>query len=220
MCGGGPPAADRATRRHPRVSAESCFLSDLTRFTDSRRAGPDPAGEPPPHTKSNQCTEGAACNIHRSWRGARAAESARLESVCGATHRGFESHSLRQRTGSPREAGSLTVTGPPRRLAGMAAEIRYANNAGVFVAYQVFGDGERDSWSSWTASSRRHHGRRAASGALDATPRIVRTCDPISIGAASGSPTRSHRTRRRHSNSGSRTPWRSSTPPPRRTPLS
>ena len=29
-------------------------------------------------------------------RGARAAESARLESVCGATHRGFESHSLRQ----------------------------------------------------------------------------------------------------------------------------
>ena len=103
----------------------------------------------------------------RSGRGARAAESARLESVCGATHRGFESHSLRQRTGSPREAGSLTVTGPPRRLARMAAEIRYANNAGVFVAYQVFGDGERDSWSSWTASSWRHHGRRAASGALD-----------------------------------------------------
>src|SRR3954453_24069949 len=30
------------------------------------------------------------------WRDARAAESARLESVCGATHRGFESHSLRQ----------------------------------------------------------------------------------------------------------------------------
>ena len=29
------------------------------------------------------------------WRDARAAESARLESVCGATHRGFESHSLR-----------------------------------------------------------------------------------------------------------------------------
>ena len=28
-------------------------------------------------------------------RDARAAESARLESVCGATHRGFESHSLR-----------------------------------------------------------------------------------------------------------------------------
>ena len=32
-------------------------------------------------------------------RGARAAESARLESVCGATHRGFESHSLRNRRG-------------------------------------------------------------------------------------------------------------------------
>ena len=31
-----------------------------------------------------------------TWRGARAAESARLESVCGATHRGFESHPLRQ----------------------------------------------------------------------------------------------------------------------------
>ncbi len=32
----------------------------------------------------------------RTRRDARAAESARLESVCGATHRGFESHSLRQ----------------------------------------------------------------------------------------------------------------------------
>src|SRR5213079_732395 len=31
----------------------------------------------------------------QAWRDARAAESARLESVCGATHRGFESHSLR-----------------------------------------------------------------------------------------------------------------------------
>jgi tRNA(adenine34) deaminase len=30
-----------------------------------------------------------------AWRSARAAESARLESVCGATHRGFESHLLR-----------------------------------------------------------------------------------------------------------------------------
>ena len=29
------------------------------------------------------------------WRSARAAEPARLESVCGATHRGFESHLLR-----------------------------------------------------------------------------------------------------------------------------
>lgn len=29
------------------------------------------------------------------WRSARAAESARLESVCGETHRGFESHLLR-----------------------------------------------------------------------------------------------------------------------------
>ncbi len=34
-----------------------------------------------------------------SWRAARAAESARLESVCGATHRGFESHALRQTSG-------------------------------------------------------------------------------------------------------------------------
>jgi hypothetical protein len=30
-----------------------------------------------------------------NWRSARAAESARLESVCGETHRGFESHLLR-----------------------------------------------------------------------------------------------------------------------------
>ena len=38
-----------------------------------------------------------------SWRDARAAESARLESVCGETHRGFESHSLRH--GEPRARG-------------------------------------------------------------------------------------------------------------------
>ena len=30
-------------------------------------------------------------------RSARAAESARLESVCGETHRGFESHLLREK---------------------------------------------------------------------------------------------------------------------------
>ncbi len=33
--------------------------------------------------------------LRQPGRDARAAESARLESVCGATHRGFESHSLR-----------------------------------------------------------------------------------------------------------------------------
>ena len=38
-----------------------------------------------------------------AWRDARAAESARLESVCGETHRGFESHSLRH--GEPRPGG-------------------------------------------------------------------------------------------------------------------
>src|SRR5688500_20240364 len=39
-------------------------------------------------------------------RGARAAESARLESVCGATHRGFESHSLRSQLPGPVLDGS------------------------------------------------------------------------------------------------------------------
>ena len=34
-------------------------------------------------------------SIPTPGRDARADESARLESVCGATHRGFESHSLR-----------------------------------------------------------------------------------------------------------------------------
>ncbi len=49
-------------------------------------------------------------------RGARAAESARLESVCGATHRGFESHSLR--SGGRRSGdGDRTGGGAPRRRA-------------------------------------------------------------------------------------------------------
>src|SRR5262245_9182268 len=53
-----------------------------------------------------------------SRRGARAAESARLESVCGATHRGFESHSLRVPTGAaPRLALARAPDRRPARRA-------------------------------------------------------------------------------------------------------
>src|SRR3954468_5253083 len=49
-------------------------------------------------------------------RGARAAESARLESVCGATHRGFESHPLRQlRSRSTRILGAMVFQSLYRR---------------------------------------------------------------------------------------------------------
>src|SRR5258706_8399276 len=46
-------------------------------------------------------------------RDARAAESARLESVCGATHRGFESHPLRSHTaGSGRSTSKTDIDRP------------------------------------------------------------------------------------------------------------
>ena len=118
--GGG---SGQACLRHTGQSAESCFLPDLTRFARSRCAGPDPqhrhtgpleqrpeprAGVQPPirglgvqgTTSSPPSTVRAGRlapvpTMPSSGRDARADESARLESVCGATHRGFESHSLR-----------------------------------------------------------------------------------------------------------------------------
>ena len=114
----------QAPLRHTRGPAESCFLPDLTRFTGSRCAGPDPqrlvrvvplggpslerefsppdvglgyrAPRAPRLARSTGEATRRRVRIDAPWRGARAAESARLESVCGATHRGFESHSLRQ----------------------------------------------------------------------------------------------------------------------------
>jgi hypothetical protein len=46
-----------------------------------------------------------------TWRGARAAESARLEIVCGATHRGFKSHPLRSVFPSGRSWSGKTGSG-------------------------------------------------------------------------------------------------------------
>jgi len=37
-----PANSDQVALRHPQGSAYGCFLPDLTRFTDLRRAGPDP----------------------------------------------------------------------------------------------------------------------------------------------------------------------------------
>src|SRR5262249_16268965 len=75
-------------------------------------------------------------------RDARAAESARLESVCGATHRGFESHSLRKQastlrsiaagfSSSPhlrsRGACHRRLVGPPARTEEVAVQILIVN---------------------------------------------------------------------------------------------
>src|SRR5215831_12706242 len=53
-----------------------------------------------------------------AWRDARADESARLESVCGVTHRGFESHSLRRVFARLRALASLAVSAECRLVAG------------------------------------------------------------------------------------------------------
>ncbi len=45
----------QATRRHPGVSAESCFLPDLTRFTGSRRARTRPAWASHLNTRGPGC---------------------------------------------------------------------------------------------------------------------------------------------------------------------
>ena len=43
----GVPGSDQAVPRHPAISAERCFLPDLTRFTRRRCAGPDPQRRAP-----------------------------------------------------------------------------------------------------------------------------------------------------------------------------
>ncbi len=91
----GPPGCGRGAcvlgrrpgdLRHTAGSAESCCLPALTRFTGCGRTGPGR------HLRTQARTQA----IVPPRRRARAAESARLESVCGETHRGFESHRLRQ----------------------------------------------------------------------------------------------------------------------------
>jgi hypothetical protein len=87
--------------RHTAGSAESCCLPALTRFTGCSCTGPGRHLRPRArHTIACPVPGATAADQARPatghpWRDARAAESARLESVCGATHRGFESHSLR-----------------------------------------------------------------------------------------------------------------------------
>ena len=75
--------------RHTWRSAESCCRQALTRFTVPRCAGPDR------RTRLQASTNTIACPT-ASRRGARAAESARLEIVCPSRDRGFKSHPLRQ----------------------------------------------------------------------------------------------------------------------------
>ena len=94
------------------LPAESCCLPTLTRFTSGRCAGPGHRTRPrradatlPPAERRRHARSGPRCPRGRPgtsmpWRAvtrrrARAAESARLEIVCGATHRGFKSHLLR-----------------------------------------------------------------------------------------------------------------------------
>ncbi len=99
--------------RHTAGSAESCCLPALTRFTGCSCTGPDR------HMRERAGPHGSVLSPGRhrrvaTRRDARAAESARLESVCGATHRGFESHSLRRTVRArPDRSGAVRA----RRLA-------------------------------------------------------------------------------------------------------
>ncbi len=89
------PARRSGFLRHTALSAEGCCRQALTRFAAPRCAGrpprPVPGQSPVQHRRCSQTS------VSARWRGARAAESARLEIVCGETHRGFKSHPLRQK---------------------------------------------------------------------------------------------------------------------------
>ena len=72
-------------------------------------------------------------------RGARAAESARLESVCGATHRGFESHSLRSVVDGPADDDAAMAIALEEARAGAGEHGERPVGAVVLVAGEVVG---------------------------------------------------------------------------------
>ena len=89
----------------------------------STTGDPSSTGSPPadPRSRPDQAGVGRRHpgTMPGLGRDARAAESARLESVCGATHRGFESHSLRKyprRQCSPWSDGHTTVRSLEERM--------------------------------------------------------------------------------------------------------
>ncbi len=127
--------------RHTRVLTESCCLPALTRFMGfslRRTRPPTPSGtgtfceERTMRASLSAPAQTSLCDavsvrvgfpfgepwvVRAAGRSARAAESARLESVCGATHRGFESHLLRQFT-LPAGPASASLRHPPGGLFG------------------------------------------------------------------------------------------------------
>ena len=90
------PARRSGFLRHTARSAEGCCRQALTRFAAPRCAGPDRRARHQAHPLPGRTrTRSLHASLSQRWRGARAAESARLEIVCGETHRGFKSHPLR-----------------------------------------------------------------------------------------------------------------------------
>ncbi len=107
------PARRSGFLRHTALSAEGCCRQALTRFAAPRCAGPDRRAQP--RTLTDHRTWLLQASVSGTRRGARAAESARLEIVCGATHRGFKSHPLRQKIAG--RGMFLLSQATPRRLA-------------------------------------------------------------------------------------------------------
>jgi hypothetical protein len=122
----------------------------------------------------------------RSRRDARAAESARLESVCGATHRGFESHSLRH--GVPDDGGpsgmvplSRAYRPSPYVCSGFGSGSLLANPAGWFRTSVVLPVGR---CGSMRAAARSATVDSAAAAVTSSAPATARPRTPRTAGAA------------------------------------
>ena len=129
------PARRSGFLRHTARSAEGCCRQALTRFAAPRCAGPDRRARHQALLLPGPSVRGRLqASVSGRWRGARAAESARLEIVCGETHRGFKSHPLRQVRagqrwfgGPPSGASGSRRTGLTAKLTGWGAAGQHGN---------------------------------------------------------------------------------------------
>ena len=177
--------------RHTSDADEGCYLPVLTWFTGAHCTGPGRhltrRGLPVRSRQLRQTTRPVPCE-HPSrwlsldgssrwvdgtcltliaWRDARAAESARLESVCGETHRGFESHSLRHGELRARAAASATPASHAAWMQVALDEARAALEHGdVPVGAVVIRDGDVLAAATQRARAhRRSHRARRDPGA-------------------------------------------------------
>ncbi len=109
---------------------------------------------------------------HANGRSARAAESARLEIVCGATHRGFKSHLLRQRVFTKVRAPRLRnpCSGGPFGVPGLRRSSRWPGCRSLDVP----GGPGSAGWHRLGAN-RRIHGVPKADSTADGQPWLARS---------------------------------------------